>query len=123
MLWPDVVKTTAADHGIVKVQSSSFAEGLESELWFTEVRDRQGIGPCFAREVKNHKWIGDDGSAAVFFLERYLPIEPEFSVDDLMLVAAHVVLVMGKLNSGGVGGLEMVLCRDGAEHYERVSGV
>jgi hypothetical protein len=57
---------------------------------------------------------GDSGSAACFWAERYY--SPLLRVDQLVPLAAHIIVSGAKLNSGSIGGLEVVACDKGGFH-------
>jgi len=94
-----------------------------TELWFSDVRAvflQEGIIEASpARRVLNRQYAGDAGNSAVFFLEKYLVSGVSSPIDSLKFIAAHAVLMAGKLNPAGVEGLEILLCRHGAA-FERV---
>jgi hypothetical protein len=75
------------------------------QLWCLDVI---GLAPT-AQRVLNRIINGDWGNAAGFFIERYFP-ERRRPIQELRLLAAHTVLVAGRLNPAGVGGLEIVRC-------------
>jgi len=52
---------------------------------------------------------GDGPNIAAYFVERYYQRRP---IAELAAIAAHSVFLAQKFNSGGIGGLEIVLCRD-----------
>jgi len=52
-------------------------------------------------------FTGDGANAALFFTERYYQKRP---IRELALLAAHTVLVGGRLNPGGISGLDIVFC-------------
>jgi 20S proteasome alpha/beta subunit len=82
------------------------------ELWFTAISNGQVV-----RRVNHGKIVaGDTGNAAVFFAERYFPNASIPTVEELLPLAAHSVLMAGELNPGGVDGLEIAIIRStGAE--------
>ena len=51
---------------------------------------------------------GDAPNIAAYFVERYYQRRP---IEELAAIAAHSVLLAHKFNSGGIGGLEITLCR------------
>jgi hypothetical protein len=56
---------------------------------------------------------GDAGNSAVFFAERYhFKAQP---IEELSIIAAHVVLQGGQLNPTCVGGLDVLMAKDGDE--------
>jgi hypothetical protein len=66
-------------------------------------------GPVFHSITEGSVYAGDEGNQAKFLADRYyrhrmLPIE------NLIPLAAHLVLAAGELNSAMVDGLEIVLC-------------
>lgn len=85
------------------------------ELWHMDVMFRGQLPICISDRV----CIGDTGNPAVFFLERYLPPGAKLSLDKLKFLAAHSIAMAEKINPTGIGGLEMVLCRE--DRFERVS--
>lgn len=84
------------------------------ELWHIDLDDQP------AQRLNDRACGGDLGNPAVFFLERYLQgNEPSLTLEQLKMIAAHSVLMSGKLNPTGIQGLEIVLCRKNG--FERVS--
>ena len=81
-------------------------------LWKTRIVQSQNqfipptIEPIITKAI-----TGDAVNAAAFFAEKYFPRFRKLPVQDLIRLAAHVVLMAGKLNSAGVGGLQIVVCR------------
>jgi hypothetical protein len=57
--------------------------------------------------VKDKVVTGDGANAALFFTERYYQKRP---IRELAFLTAHTVLVGGRLNPGGVSGLDIVFC-------------
>ncbi len=62
-------------------------------------------------EILDRSLAGDQSTSAVFFTERYFPRNQTLPIRNLIPLAAHTVLLAGKLNPVGIGGLEMALCR------------
>jgi hypothetical protein len=88
------------------------------ELWTVRVGD----GIPLADQVLSRTVQGDKSNSAGFVLERYLPAEKVLlPLSRLLVIAAHTVLMAGKINSSGVAGLEIVLCRPSG--FERLGAV
>jgi 20S proteasome alpha/beta subunit len=58
-------------------------------------------------EVSNKTYAGDAKNPAVFFSEAYYDRGP---VEQLEMLAAHVILTAPRLNNAGIGGLEILVC-------------
>jgi 20S proteasome alpha/beta subunit len=58
-------------------------------------------------EVPNKMYAGDAKNSAVFFSETYYDRRP---VEQLEMLAAHVILTAPRLNNAGIGGLEILVC-------------
>jgi len=69
--------------------------------------------PPFVQWVDDRLTGGDEGNAALYFGERYY--DPSKTVDDLALLAAHVILEGHVANPTGVEGLEVWIGRNGEE--------
>jgi len=54
-------------------------------------------------------WKGDITNSAVFFGEAYYSRRP---TNDLLVLGAHTILTAEKRNSGGIGGLEILVCNE-----------
>jgi hypothetical protein len=84
------------------------------QLWHADV-----ITPLcrcdYPQLIDDKRWIGDKWNTAAFVLERYLPMGKLRPIQELKLIAAHAVLMAGKLNPSGVYGLEMMLCPDSGD--------
>jgi|HubBroStandDraft_6_1064221.scaffolds.fasta_scaffold09846_8 hypothetical protein len=65
---------------------------------------------AMCHEIKNKAINGDNANAAVFWAERYYKMK---SVQALMRLAAQLIVDSAKLNSGFIGGLEIVICDGG----------
>lgn len=86
------------------------------QLWCLEMRSSLVAAPHATPEFK-HVINGDRGNPAGFFIERYFQqCKP---IQDLVALAAHTILIAGRLNPAGVSGLEIVFCT--AKGFERVS--
>jgi len=74
---------------------------------------------------KGHAWAGDEANSAQFFIEWYYRGMSLMPVESLKKMAAHTILMGGKLNPTGVEGLQIVSCKDGVftevEEKERAS--
>ena len=69
------------------------------------------IGECsIAQAIRDKGLAGDEGNPAVFFAERYY--DASAPIDDLIPLAAHVVLMASKFSSD-VEGLEILKCKGG----------
>jgi len=68
-----------------------------------------GIGALVTEceESTTVQYAGDTMNAALFWSVRYYKPAP---IMDLASLAAHLVVVAGRLNNGAIGGLEIVLC-------------
>jgi hypothetical protein len=82
------------------------------ELWCLDLRTPS------ARPIGNHIINGDLSNPAGFFMERYFP-KGRRTIEELLLLAAHTVLVASRLNPDGISGLEMVRCT--AQGFQKVS--
>ena len=117
----DLGEDAARCHG--EVIAAERSEG-KVRLWIMQVRSvlkKPIMIPSSPTIVDRYRWTGDIGNSAVFFLERYLRYGFATSLENLKLVAAHAVLVAGQLNPSGVQGLDILLCRNGTEDFERVT--
>jgi len=61
------------------------------------------------QEMLDKAIAGDDHNPAIFWAERHYQRR---SFKELILLAAHLVTIASKLNSGTIGGLEVVVCDD-----------
>jgi hypothetical protein len=78
--------------------------GAPKALWTVDVGEQIYISPR-----PDFMPTGDVCNAAMFFPQRYYK---RLSVDQLKLLAAHTVLLAHDFNTAGVGGLEMLVCKD-----------
>jgi 20S proteasome alpha/beta subunit len=76
------------------------------ELWMLEFGESH-----FVAFVGDKILSGDAISPAAFFIERYYRSTAKIS--ELLPLAAHAILMAARLNPTGVGGLEIVVGRDG----------
>ena len=60
---------------------------------------------CVSETTK--RVAGDNLNAAIFVTERYYT---KRSIHELIPLSAHLIVAASKLNPGGIGGLEIVLC-------------
>jgi hypothetical protein len=80
------------------------------ELCFFQIAKVNGEwGPMFHSIPEGSVYAGDDGNQAKFLADKYyrnriLPVE------NLVPLAAHLVLAAGEMNSAMIDGLEIVLC-------------
>jgi len=65
---------------------------------------------CSVERVLTHARSGDTANSAIFFVQKYFPGHPKLPLRRLLPLAAHAVLMAGKLNPAGVSGLDIVLC-------------
>ena len=65
---------------------------------------------AICREISDRAIVGDNSNAAVFWSERYWARKP---IRQLIPLAAHLIISAGELNSGAIGGLEIVVCDSG----------
>jgi hypothetical protein len=81
-----------------------------SDLWYVKVGN-----PSLCKPILDRVNIGDVSNASIFFSERYFPgmSEKRPPIARLLPLAAHIVLMAGKLNPTGVDGLEIAICRVG----------
>jgi hypothetical protein len=70
----------------------------------------EGLVPS-SEEEKSRFIAGDKANAAVFWAERYHL--KSASTEQLIPLAAHLIVSASKINNGGIGGLDIVLCRSG----------
>jgi hypothetical protein len=64
--------------------------------------------PVFDKAVAGH-----DTNSSIFFAQRYYQRRP---VNELIVLAAHVVQFGAKLNSSGIEGLEIIVCQPSGFH-------
>lgn len=69
--------------------------------------------------VNDKSHAGDPRSSAVLFAELYYRAHQ--TIDELILLAAHSVLMAGKLNPTGINGLEIALWRNSESSPQRLS--
>jgi hypothetical protein len=62
------------------------------------------------QQMKSYAIAGDNLNAAIFWAERYYPREPKLPIQQLIPLAAHLVVCAERLNSATISGLEIVLC-------------
>lgn len=87
------------------------------ELWAQDYQSR--MNPHLIRDKSFATEAGDDRNAAIFFFERYY--QNDRKINELLLLAAHSVLMAGQLNPTGVGGLEIVTWREAEDRPKRLS--
>jgi hypothetical protein len=73
-------------------------------------------GPI-CQKMESYAIAGDNLNAAIFWAERYYEKLP---IENLIPLAAHLISVAHKLNTGTISGLEIVLCT--ASGIRRLSG-
>jgi len=101
--------------------TSLFASGVGLILVFTEAKtdtsrlwDIQFWGmPTINQPSPNHAIAGDRSNEAVYLIERYYADGQERLVEELKVLAAHTIFEGGALNPSVVGGLDILICRDG----------
>lgn len=71
------------------------------------------------RENSPRIYGGDAGNSAIYFAERFQDQgnERKRSVEELKAIAAHIVLEGYQLNRTYVGGLDLLVCKDGNDPY------
>jgi len=83
------------------------------------------MGPSVRCQSKNPVAVGGDTvNAAIFWSERYYSSwhESRRSIDELIPLAAHIILSAGYLGRGAIGGLEIVRCdAQGVRHISTSS--
>jgi hypothetical protein len=52
---------------------------------------------------------------AIFWIHRFY--QPWFTVEQLIPLAAHMIMASHHLNTAGIGGLEIVVCRAGENEF------
>jgi hypothetical protein len=79
---------------------------------FTLYGDGRFIFDCIRTADK--QMIGYDVNSAIFFLEKYysLVVNPQ-SVNQLAVLAGHTILAASQLSPERIGGLEIVICKEG----------
>ena len=78
-------------------------------LWILNVGKRSHATPCPARKL-----AGDQRNPAAFFLKYY---SRSASLEQLTLLATHIITIGAELNSAGVGrGLDIAVCEEGVEN-------
>lgn len=87
-------------------------EGGKFSLWQADVRVEECEPWGTPETICDRSWIGDQPNAAVFFTERYLPHDPKMPIENIKFLAAHSILQASFLNTAGISGLEIVLCRN-----------
>jgi hypothetical protein len=58
---------------------------------------------------------GDMATPAIFWIHRFY--QPWFTVEQLIPLAAHMIMASHHLNTAGIGGLEIVVCRAGGNEF------
>jgi 20S proteasome alpha/beta subunit len=85
--------------------------GKHPQLWNVSfVNGQASAQPVFDRVIR-----GDRINPAVFFAERYHKVEQ--SVEELKLLAAHTVLEGAALDPTSVGGLDMLVSKNGETRF------
>jgi hypothetical protein len=96
---------------------TSSAEAMA--LWKLQIQNLPEQAPVIMVEpidgIGGKTVTGDQSNPAVFFTERYFPRGRKSPMQDLILLAAHTVVMASKFNSG-VSGLQIVLCRQSGFH-------
>jgi len=73
-------------------------------------------GEVILQAVSNRSFCGDRCNPAVYFAERYLPLDSlKYPVERLKLIAAHTILEGSALNPTSVGGLSILICMTGEQ--------
>jgi len=81
-------------------------------LWFAVVSETPRVN-CIQDKVI----AGDFRNGASFFAEMYFPKgKPLPTIEELLPLATHSVLMAGRLNPGGIGGLEIVVFTGSKTH-------
>ncbi|MGA9564894.1 MAG: hypothetical protein WBS19_05150 [Candidatus Korobacteraceae bacterium] len=65
-------------------------------------------------KIEDKAVVGDNNNAAIFWMERYYEKRP---VNQLIPLAAHLVISSARLNSATISGLEVVVCSDSGISY------
>jgi hypothetical protein len=79
-------------------------------------------GQLICHEITDKMVTGQNTNAAVFWTERYYWTERDYQrrpVAELIPLAAQLIISASKLNSNGIGGLEIVECKKGG--FRRLS--
>jgi 20S proteasome alpha/beta subunit len=84
-----------------------FAFGNARPFWELRIQPDSRIERIYTKVC-----AGDENNAAKFFLEGYY--DDNLSVRQLLPLVAHTILMAGKVNSSGVGGLEITFVEEGA---------
>lgn len=81
-------------------------------LWQINVREVTELILC--TRILDKAINGDMLTSAIFFSERYFPDGARGkTISSLLPLAAHIVLMAGKINPSEVSGLEIAICRRG----------
>jgi 20S proteasome alpha/beta subunit len=108
-LRTDEQKPTTRGRILLAVAANGQTRGHYFDLSVAQNTNRWGIGPNGRFEDKLYS--GDCGNSAIFFAEEYY--RSTATVEELVPLAAHVILMGSKRNSSFVSGLEIVVCRAG----------
>lgn len=97
----------AADKGRLDLQCLIVSLRPDLRLFRLRKEPVDGLLKPVCQEISSKAVAGDDQNPAIFWAEGYYLRRP---IKELVLLAAHHVTAAAKLNSGAIGGLEMVLC-------------
>jgi hypothetical protein len=70
------------------------------------VNTPRGLEPV-CKAIEDKRFAGDDKNPAIYWAERYYALRP---IEELVPIAAYMILAASKLNPAGIDGLEIVLC-------------
>ncbi len=79
----------------------------EPQLWELEISSS-----CVARLITDKVVAGDATNLARFFSQRYFERRP---IEQLQFLAAHLILMGHALNPLMIGGLEILICKQGSQ--------
>ena len=77
------------------------------DAYLLRVAQLGGVWTPSCQNVLGYAWAGDDSNPAVFWIKKYYEHRP---ISALLPLAAQLIVSASEMNSGGIEGLEIVLC-------------
>jgi hypothetical protein len=85
------------------------------QLYRYQLAVQDGQWTPFCEPSDGFDIAGDMATPAIFWIHRFY--QPWFTVEQLIPLAAHMIMASHHLNTAGIGGLEIVVCRAGGNEF------
>jgi len=85
------------------------------QLYRYQLAMQDGQWTPFCEPSDGFDIAGDMATPAIFWIHRFY--QPWFTVEQLIPLAAHMIVASHHLNTAGIGGLEIVVCRAGGNEF------